>query len=241
LKIAVIGGAGVRTPLLAGGLSHSELPLEELALYDPDSTRLALIAPLVERLADGVRVRSTPTPAECVAGADYVFTSFRVGGIASRAHNEAAALRHGVIGQETVGPAGCAMALATIPEMVRYAHEVERHAPQAWIVNFTNPVGIITQAVRAASDAKIVGICDTPTELFEEIARELGLPSAECHFDYFGLNHLGWLREVYHRGRPQLQTLWDQPERLARVYRTDFFEPGFLRGLRLLPTEYCYF
>jgi 6-phospho-beta-glucosidase len=125
--------------------------------------------------------------------------------------------------------------------MVRYAREIERVAPRAWIVNFANPVGMVTQAVRARSGARIVGICDTPTELFEEVAAALGVPSAECHFDYFGLNHLGWLREVYHRGVPQLEALWQQPERLRGVYRAAFFEPARLAALKLLPTEYVYF
>jgi len=241
MKIAVIGGAGVRTPLLAAGLAGSDLPLERLSLYDPDQERLGLIAPLADRLAEGVVVEACDSVTQSVEGADFVFTSFRVGGIDARARNEAAALRLGLIGQETLGFAGCAMALATIPEMVRYAREIDRVAPDAWIVNFANPVGIVTQAVQRATGAKIVGICDTPTELFEEVARELGLPSAECHFDYFGLNHLGWLREVFHRGRPQLAALWQDPERLRGLYRTDFFDPAFLADLRLLPTEYGYF
>jgi 6-phospho-beta-glucosidase len=241
MKIAVIGGAGVRTPLLAGGLGGSDLPLAELALYDVDQERLGLIAPLAEALAEGAQVRACSTVEECVEGADFVFTSFRVGGIDARARNEAAALKLGLVGQETTGFAGCAMALATIPEMVRYAREVEQRAHEAWIINFANPVGIVTQAVQAATDAKIVGICDTPTELFEEVARALDLKSAECHFDYFGLNHLGWLREVYHRGRPQMAPLWMDPERLAGLYRTDLFEPDFLVELGLLPTEYGYF
>ncbi len=241
MKIGVIGGAGVRTPLLAGGLAGSDLPLDELALFDRDVDRLGVIAPLAQRLAEGVRVRTCATVAECVEGADFVFTSFRVGGIETRARHEAAALALGVIGQETVGPVGFAMARATIPEMVRYAREVERSSPHAWIVNFTNPVGIITQAVQAETNAKIVGICDTPTELFEEVARALGRPSSECHFDYFGLNHLGWLREVSCGAEPLLQTLWDEPERLTGLYRTPLFDPAFLAELRLLPTEYVYF
>ncbi len=241
MKIAVIGGAGVRTPLLAAGLAGSDLPLEKISLYDPDQERLGLIAPLADRLAEGVAVAACESVTESVEGADFVFTSFRVGGIEARARNEAAALRLGLVGQETTGFAGCAMALTTIPEMVRYAREVSRVAPDAWIVNFANPVGIVTQAVQKATDAKIIGICDTPTELFEEVARELGLPSAECHFDYFGLNHLGWLREVFHQGRPQLAKLWEDPERLGGLYRTDLFAPAFLAELRLLPTEYGYF
>jgi 6-phospho-beta-glucosidase len=241
MRIAVIGGAGVRTPLLAAGLAGSDLPLEELLLYDTDRERLAVIAPLADGLAEGVAVRSCESVEQCVEGVDFVFTSFRAGGIDARARNEASALRLGLIGQETVGFAGCAMALAMIPEMVRYAREVERRAPGAWIVNFSNPVGIVTQAVQAATDARIVGICDTPTELFAEAARALELPLPECHFDYFGLNHLGWLREVHYGGRPRLGALWDDPDRLADLYRRDLFDPAFLAELRLLPTEYVYF
>jgi 6-phospho-beta-glucosidase len=241
MKIAVIGGAGVRTPLLSAGLAGSDLPLEELTLFDPDEERLGVIAPLADRMAEGVSVTAGETVEACVEGADFVFTSFRVGGVEARARHEAMALKEGLVGQETVGFGGCAMALATIPAMVAHAKVIERVAPHAWIVNFTNPVGIITQAVQAATGAKIVGICDTPTELFEEVARSLGLPSAECHFDYFGLNHLGWLREVYHRGEPQLDPLWHEPERLRGLYRTDLFDPVLLAGMRLLPTEYGYF
>jgi 6-phospho-beta-glucosidase len=109
------------------------------------------------------------------------------------------------------------------------------------VVNFTNPVGIITQAARAETGVKIVGICDTPTELFEELAHALDLPSSECHFDYFGLNHLGWIREVLYRGEPQLSRLWDRPDLLARVYRAPLFEAEELQRLRLLPTEYVYY
>ncbi len=192
-------------------------------------------------MAEGVTVTACDTVEECVEGADFVFTSFRVGGIEARARNEATALKQGLVGQETLGFAGCAMALATIPAMVAYAKVVERVTPHAWIVNFTNPVGIITQAVQTATGARIVGVCDTPTELFEEVARVLALPSNECHFDYFGLNHLGWLREVYHGGKPQLAALWSDPERLRGLYRTNFFDPAFLADLRLLPTEYGYF
>ena len=241
MKLAIIGGAGVRTPLLVHGLSKSTLPITDIALFDPDASRLDAITPLAQRVAGRVRVRPSRSPAEAVTGAAFVFTSIRVGGIDGRARDEQTALAHGIVGQETVGPGGFAMAMRTIPHMVEYAREIERHAPDAWMVNFTNPVGIITQAVRTETSARIIGICDTPTELFEEAAHALGLPSAECYFDYIGLNHLGWIREVYHRGRPQLHRLWDQPDRLRSIYRAPLFEPDFLRELRLLPTEYVYY
>ncbi|HEY3122042.1 MAG TPA: 6-phospho-beta-glucosidase, partial [Vicinamibacteria bacterium] len=107
--------------------------------------------------------------------------------------------------------------------------------------NFTNPVGIVMQAVRDETDARAIGICDTPTELFERVADALELPAQECRFDYFGLNHLGWLREVRHRGEPQLARLWADPRRIAAIYRVPLFETDFLVGLRLLPTEYLFY
>lgn len=241
MKLAVIGGAGVRTPLLVHGLTRSDLPIDTISLYDPDHERLDVIASLAARLAGKARVGAAASVVECVEGADYIFTSIRVGGIEQRAKDESAALLHGVIGQETVGPGGFAMALRTIPPIVEYAREIERRAPDAWIINFTNPVGIITQAVRSETNARIIGICDTPTELFEEIAHALELPTAECYFDYFGINHLGWVREVFHRGRPQLHRLWEDRERLSSIYRAPLFDGAFLSELRLLPTEYVYY
>jgi 6-phospho-beta-glucosidase len=239
MKIAVIGGAGVRTPLLVNGLTRSDLPIDRIALYDPDQERLAIIGGVAKQLA-GRPVELCDSAAGCVEGADFVFTSIRVGGIEQRIRDEAISQRHGIVGQETVGPAGFAMAVRTIPHMVRYTREIERVAPAAWIINFTNPVGMVTEAMRTASD-RVIGICDTPTELFEDVARTLGLRSEECHFDYFGLNHLGWLREVYSGGVPHLHRLWSDPERLRAIYRVPLFDPAWLQELRLLPTEYVYY
>src|SRR3954469_2387416 len=225
MKIAVIGGAGVRTPLLVGGLTASDLPIDQIALYDPDQKRLSTIAAVAERMAARGRIIPCASAAECLAWADVVFTSIRPGGIEQRIHDEGVAQRHGIVGQETVGPAGFAMAMRTIPPRVEYARQIAEAAPKAWIVNFTNPVGMVTEAMRTASD-RVIGICDTPTELFEETARALDLdPFAcdsdpfACHFDYFGLNHLGWLREVYADGAPQLHRLWKDAARLQSIYR----------------------
>jgi 6-phospho-beta-glucosidase len=241
LKLGIIGAGGARTPLLINGLIRSDLPIREIALYDPERERAALMADVARRRADRVALEVTSTAAEAITGADFVFISIRVGGIRARAHDEATALAHGIVGQETVGPGGFAKAMRTVPHVVGYAREVQALAPQAWIINFTNPVGIVTQAVRTATGARIIGICDTPTELYEEVCHALDIPVAEAHVDYFGLNHLGWVREVYHRGEPQMHRLWAEPDRLARIYRTPLFPPDLLRSLRLLPTEYVYY
>lgn len=240
MKIAVIGGAGVRTPLLVGGLTASDLPIEQIALYDIDWPRLNAIGAVAERMAGRVPVTLCESVAACVASADFVFTSIRVGGIDQRIHDESAAQRHGIVGQETVGPAGFAMAMRTIPHMVEYARQIAEAAPRAWIVNFTNPVGMVTEAMRTVSD-RVIGICDTPTELFEDVARVLGLESTNCDFDYFGLNHLGWLREVYCGGEPQLHRLWSDEEKLRSIYRVPLFDAASLRTLKLLPTEYVFY
>jgi 6-phospho-beta-glucosidase len=244
MKIAVIGGAGVRTPLLVSGLTASDLPIAEIALFDLDQTRLSIIGPVAERMAcaDGWRgrVRLCRSFAEAVAWTDFVFTSIRVGGIERRIRDEATAQRHGIVGQETIGPAGFAMAARTIPQMVRYAQQIADAAPRAWIINFTNPVGMVTEAMRTASD-RVIGICDTPTGLFEAVAHALGLDPARCYFDYFGLNHLGWLREVYSGGAAQLHRLWNDASRLQAIYKMPLFDSASLRGSRLLPTEYVYY
>jgi 6-phospho-beta-glucosidase len=239
MKIAVIGGAGVRTPLLVKGLTRSDLPIDEIALFDLNPDRLDAIASLARSYARSVR--TFPTASLCVADADFVFLSIRAGGIDARARDEASAIALGVAGQETIGPAGFAMAMRNVPPAVEYARLVAGLAPRAWIINFTNPVGIVTQAMTQDGHARVIGICDTPTELFATVVRLLHLPHDRCFFDYFGLNHLGWLREVYVDGEPQLSRLWDNDPLLERVYRPQLFDVLFLRQLRLLPTEYLFF
>lgn len=239
MKIAIVGGGGVRTPLLVNGLARSDLAIGEIGLFDIDQERLSVIASLAA--AAGAPVRQYADPVACVRDARFVILSIRVGGIDARARDEAIALEHGTVGQETVGAGGFAMAMRTIPCAVEYARLVAREAPDAWIVSFTNPVGIVTQAMTSATSARIIGICDTPTELFEDAAHVLGLDSSRCRFDYFGLNHLGWLREVYYDGAPQLWRLWEEPTLLDQVYRAPLFETDRLLRLRMLPTEYLFY
>jgi 6-phospho-beta-glucosidase len=242
VKLAIVGGGGVRVPLLVNGLVSRGLAFDEIALFDIDAARLGLMAELARaRLTAAVRVTTHEDAAASVQGADFVVTSIRVGGLAAREHDEATSLAHGIVGQETVGPAGFAMAVRTIPVITHYARVIAEHAPNAWVINFTNPVGIITQAMRRAANLEIIGICDTPTELFAETAHALHVDPLECTFDYVGLNHLGWLREVHHGGRPLLRDVWQDEETLSRIYMRPLFPTAYLSDLRLLPTEYVYF
>jgi len=231
----------VRVPLLVGGLSRSDLGIADIALYDIDRERLGIIADLATKIADGVKITSTSTPEPAISGADFVISSIRVGGAAQRAKDEAAAIALGAVGQETVGPVGFAMAVRTIPAMVEYGRMVARLAPRAWLINFSNPVSLITQAVHQETDARLIGICDTPMEMFEDAAHALGLPASVCSYDYFGLNHLGWLRDVWFEGEGQLHRIWNDDAALKAAYRSPLFELERLRQLKLLPTEYLYY
>lgn len=241
MKLAIVGGGGIRVPLLVNGLIARGLPFSDIALFDVDRMRLETMATLSRARLEGVALSVHEELAPCLDGADFVVTSIRVGGLAARERDEMTSLGHGLVAQETVGPAGFAMAVRTIPAITAYARAIARHAPRAWVINFTNPVGIITQAMQRAADIRLVGICDTPTELFAETAHALGVDVRSCDFDYVGLNHLGWVREVRQGDRRLLESAWNNRDLLAHIYARPLFAPEYLSALRLLPTEYVYF
>ncbi|MDQ6708717.1 MAG: 6-phospho-beta-glucosidase [Acidobacteriota bacterium] len=244
-KVALIGGGGVRTPLLIHGLAQAAaaLGIRELALYDIDAHRAWLMGKLGEEIAraSGMRIATPARIEEAIDGASFVLSSIRVGGVAARARDERIAIEHGLAGQETTGPGGIAMALRTIPAALEYARILERHAPGAWLINFTNPAGLITQALTSHSRVKAIGICDTPSELFHRIAWSLGEPFEQMEFQYAGLNHLGWVRNVWLRGENVTPRLLSDDAALLRLYPGDLFDPGLIRTLGLIPTEYLFF
>ncbi len=247
MKVALIGGGGVRTPLVIFGMQEAApaLGTEELVLYDPDGDRARIMAELgralVQREGGSLRIRVADSPEDAIRGASFVLNSIRVGGIASRAVDERTAISAGYPGQETTGPGGVAMALRTVPAALAYAQLVERHAPDAWLINFTNPAGLVTQAIAQNTGAKVVGICDTPDELFHRIALALGAPPERVRCDYLGLNHMGWVRRVYLDGADVTDRLLDDPAKLVQLYPDGLFDPDMIRTLRLIPTEYLFF
>lgn len=244
IKIALIGGGGVRTPLLVHGFAESGVPVSELALYDVDANRASIIAGLSGPLAAGAfTVKPYARLEDAVEGAACVLSSIRVGGIATRARDEHIAMEHGYAGQETTGPCGAAMALRTIPVVLEQARTVERHAaPGAWYVSFTNPAGLISQAVAAHTGLRAIGICDTPSEVFHQIATALGAGIKDVHCEYGGLNHLGWVRRVLLRGEDVTARLLADDGLLRGLYPSHgLFDPRLIRALGLIPTEYLYF
>jgi 6-phospho-beta-glucosidase len=247
MKLCIIG-CGLRTPLLIHGLAHSELSDSRVVLYDTTPGRADLMASIGRVIAreTPLEIAAAPELEEAIQDCSFVISSIRPGEMQARARDERLTLDCGLAGQETTGPGGFAMALRTIPVALQDARLVEQLAPQAWIVNFTNPAGLITQAISAHTGARVVGICDTPAELFFRISLALRKPAEDVECDYAGLNHLGWVTSVRIRDRDGsmedvTDRLLNDDELLRRLYAADLFSPELIRGLRLIPTEYLYF
>lgn len=212
-------------------------------LFDHDVQRLQLMFQLIShRLADSdLTVKMTDDIREAVRGADFVFSALRVGGDLARALDERLAIQWGALGQETTGPGGFAMALRTVPVLVQYARIIADEAPHAWLLNFTNPAGIITEAITRYSKAKAVGICDSASALTHRIGAFLGR-TGSVQATYFGLNHLGWIGEVYLEGQDVMPELLARYEAMAEFHpKFAIFDAALVRSLRLIPNEYLYY
>jgi len=246
-KVSIIGGGGVRTPLVIYGLAQSQasLGISELSLYDVDPARTEVIARLGREILRAFdkpfEIRASTRLEESADAADFVLNSVRVGGMSARARDERIAIDHGLAGQETTGPAGAAMALRTVPVTLAHARTIEQVAPRCWFINFTNPAGLITQALAQNTSLKVVGICDTPIELFHRIAESLHESYREMTFEYAGLNHLGWVGRVLLRGADITDRLLADTDLLRGLYSADLFDPALIQTLRLIPTEYLFF
>jgi 6-phospho-beta-glucosidase len=216
-----------------------------LVLYDPDKERVGIMTELgsaiVAQEGGSLRVRKATSIEDAVDGASFVMNSIRVGGIRARAHDEKVAIDNGYPGQETTGPGGVAMGLRTVSIAVEQAKTVERLSPDAWLINFTNPAGLITQAIRHNTGAKVVGICDTPSEMLYRIQTALGASHDEVRCEYVGLNHLGWIRRICHCGEDVTDRMLADDEFLSNLYSVPLFEHDLIRALKLIPTEYLFF
>ena len=247
MKLCVLGGGGFRTPHVHRALLRvpGDPLVTELVLHDVDAERLRGMEAVLARFAEGVphapRVRSTTVLQDAVEGSGAVFAALRVGGTAARCADERVALDLGVLGQETTGPGGIAFALRTVPVVLEAARAVERLAPGAWFVNFTNPAGIVTEAVQGVLGERALGVCDSPSALGRRAAGLLGLDPARVLVDYAGLNHLGWVRRLLHGGVDVLPRLLADDALLARLEEGRIFGADWLRALGCVPNEYLYY
>jgi 6-phospho-beta-glucosidase len=244
MRLTVLGGGGFRVPLVYGALTGAASPITEVVLHDVDPGRLAAIGRVLAAQARDVphapRVTTTTDRTAALTGADFVFSAIRVHGLEGRVIDEQVALAEGVLGQETTGAGGVSFGLRTVPVAVAIAEEVARVAPGAWVINFTNPAGLVTEAMAAALGDRVIGICDSPSALGRRVVRALGLPPGGARLDYAGLNHLGWLCGVHAGGVDHLPRLLAGPELLS-IEEGRLFGAALLTELGAIPNEYLHY
>ena len=251
VKVCVIGGGSTYTPELVDGLlrRRDALDLTEIHLVDHDAARLAVLGPLASRMATreggGVDVRWGTDRIEGVRDSRFVVSQIRVGGMAARERDEQLGREFGLVGQETVGVGGFANALRTIPVALEIASDVERHAPGATLLNFTNPAGLVTEALCRHTDVPTIGLCNVPWTVKARIAASLGASVDEIDLDYVGLNHLSWVRRVLVGGVDRTaDVLRGLEQRTSRVLSSAHVEgepdwtPESIRMLASIPNYY---
>ena len=239
-------GRRAHARLRARALSGGANVFDEISLFDPDPFRRETTARLAVELAGALgypgMVSVTAEPEEAFTGASFVFSAIRVGGDQGRVIDEEVALRRGLVGQETTGPGGAAMALRTIPVVLSYCETLARCSPEAVLINFTNPVGIITQAISLHSGVRAVGVCDTPSGTLERLGAFLGAAREVVSFSYSGLNHLGWISSFRVEGEERIEELIGRYEELQRFdHRFAAFDPDVVRRVGAVPTEYVFY
>ena len=254
MKITVIGGGSTYTPELAQGFLNkvSNLPLKELWLMDIDEERLQIVGSFVQRIVQAAgapfEVILSTDQREALKGADYVITQLRVGQMKARREDEYLGLRHGLIGQETTGVGGMAKALRTIPVILQIARDIKELAPQAVLLNFTNPAGLVTEALsRYAPEVQAIGVCNvgitTKMHMLEQIGKFSGksIPPQAAQLDTLGLNHLTWHRGFTVEG----VNYWDKllPAYIAelRSQPEPEWEAALLENLDMIPNYYLHY
>jgi alpha-galactosidase/6-phospho-beta-glucosidase family protein len=246
MKITVIGGGGVRGPLfVASALRRANLiGLDEICLMDIRADKLEVMAAISCQIGvmmdSPVRITHTSNDVSALDGASHVVTAIRVGDEMGRVLDEKIALKHGVLGQETTGAGGFAMAMRSIPAIEHYAKLMDKYCPKAWLFNFTNPAGLVTQALRDQGFERIIGICDGANEAQHQVANWLKLDYRELRPQVFGLNHLSWTRRILHIKEEVLLPLLDDPDFLASS-SLRIFEPELIRQFGMWLNEYLYY
>lgn len=250
LKIAVIGGGSSYTPeIIEGFIKHyHELPVKEIYLVDISEGmwKLEIVGELAKRMIKKagleIEVVMTTDRASAIKNADFITTQFRVGGLKSRAKDERLPLKYNVLGQETTGPGGFAKAMRTIPVIMEICKDIEKLAPDAWLVNFTNPAGLITETVNKFTNVKVIGLCNVPIGMIKMVAKILEVDSSRIKIDFAGLNHLVWGRKIYLDGEDITKKVLDKLSDGAALTMKNIpdlkWDPSFLNSLGMLPCPY---
>jgi len=240
-KLAYIGGGSSYTPeFVEGFIQHEgEVEVDEIALHDINEDRLQVVGGMVERMLRyaelDTSVSLTTTRPEAIEGADFIVSAIRVGGLDARIRDEKIPLKYDVVGQETTGPGGTLKAWRTIPVALEIARDLEKYAPDAWYLNFTNPSGIITEAIFKNSDVKVVGLCNNPINVQMGLAIFFEVMPDEVFLEWVGLNHVNWIQRIFVRGVDKTEELIDRIEEMPYLNE---FDPSLVKALGVIPTGY---
>lgn len=245
MKLTIIGGGGVRSPLFVMTLLRwqKRVGVTELCLMDIDSRKLELFSTLcrqiVHRAGDPFTITTATDSRVALTGADHVVTTIRAGFEQGRATDERIALRYGVLGQETTGPGGFAMAMRSIPAILGYAKMLQEVSPKAWMFNFTNPAGLVTQALRDAGFERTIGICDGANAGQDAIATWAGVDRGAIRAEVFGLNHLSWCRRAWLDGEDLMPKAIADDHFVGEMQK--LFEPALVRLIGMHLNDYLYY
>ncbi|MFC1234250.1 6-phospho-beta-glucosidase [Vibrio sp. F74] len=250
LKLAIIGGGSSYTPeLIEGVLKRLDcLPINEIHLVDVEhgQEKLEIIESLARRMVAkagvNIIVKSSLDRRSAIKDADFVMTQFRVGGLQARATDERIPLTYNMIGQETTGAGGFAKALRTIPVILDICRDIEELAPDAWMLNFTNPAGLVTEAVQKYTKVKTIGLCNVPVSMKMMIAEMMNCKPDELSMSLAGLNHLVWAHQVWLGGKDITTEVLEKVGDGANFSMKNIFEepwdPIFLKALGAIPCPY---
>ncbi|MBI1280393.1 MAG: 6-phospho-beta-glucosidase [Anaerolineaceae bacterium] len=252
MKLTVIGGASVRTPRFIPSLVKraQRLGLEELWLMDIDEHKLNLLGNLSVQMAKDLgasfKVILSTNAEESIKGAEHIITTIRPGMEQGRVLDERIAFNHGILGQETTGAGGFAMAMRSLPSILAYCQMAAELSPKAWIYNFTNPAGLVAQGLYDAGIRQVVGICDSANGAQHAVSRFLGIPNARLRHEVFGLNHLSWTRSVKidvdenGEGEEVLPSLLSDPQFIASNHMA-MFDPIIIQQQHMFLNEYLHY
>lgn len=250
MRLLIAGGGGFRVPLIYRALVSGRFSglATDLVLFDADPARLAAVRAVLDSMPVGpdvrLHIRTTTSLRDGLAGADLVFAAIRPGGTAGRVADETVARDLGLLGQETTGAGGISYALRTIPHMLDLARQMRELCPEARLINFTNPAGMVTEALTPLLGRRVIGICDSAGGLVHRAAHAAGVELPAGRLDgvgYYGLNHLGWLYRLEAEGRDVLPGLLADPAALGSFEEGRLFPQPFLAELGALPNEYLYY
>lgn len=247
LKVAVIGGGSSYTPELIEGFirNYDTFPVTEIVLVDiePGLKKLSIVGQLAQRMVAKsglpIDVKLTLNRREALAGADFVSTQMRVGMLEARGWDETIPLKYGMIGQETTGPGGMMKALRTIPALLEVAHDMEELCPGAWLLNFTNPAGMVTEAIAKHSRTRTIGLCNSPIAAYKWLSQLYGVPENRILCEFAGLNHLHYISRIEIDGESKLEELLaDRDGYSARNVPQYEWNGALLRTLGAVPSYY---